>query len=203
MAFNIFKILRSVTAGNRPSGGAAAFGIPYVNFADNQFGVCDASNAPRDLIGVPFFSANASYAAGIPVINGGFLYVAKQAITPGAFNSAQWARLLQTNGGQTITGGFALTPFNLPASTSFTLNPLNGNYQWINNGGAFTITNPAVDCAVDILVINIAGAGAITFTGYNVGANIGDALTTTSGNRFIISSRTIAGLSTYSIKALQ
>jgi hypothetical protein len=109
---------------------------------------------------------------------------------------------LYTEGGQTITGGFRFTPYN-QAPGSFTVNPLNGNYQWLNNNGAFTITAPAVDCAVDILVINGATAGAITMTGFTVGSNVGDAMTNTNGHRFIWSIRRINGISTYVIKALQ
>ncbi len=109
---------------------------------------------------------------------------------------------LSTAGGQTITGGFAVAPYN-QAAGSFTVNPLNSNYQYTTNSGAFTITAPATDCAVDILVTNGAAAGAITFTGFTVGANVGDALTTTNGNKFIISVRRINGVSTYVIKALQ
>ena len=49
---------------------------------------------------------------------------------------------------------------------------MNGNYQFITNNGAFTITAPASDCAVDILVTNGASAGAITFTGFTIAAPI-------------------------------
>lgn len=41
-------ILRSTTPGNRPAG--HAYGSPYINFADNQFGVVNAGGAPVDLI---------------------------------------------------------------------------------------------------------------------------------------------------------
>jgi len=109
---------------------------------------------------------------------------------------------MSTSGGQTITGGFNVAPYSqLPGN--FTVNPLNGNYQFTTNVGAFTITAPANDCAVDILVTNGANAGAITFTGFRVGSNVGDALTTVNGNIFIISVRRINNVATYAIKALQ
>jgi hypothetical protein len=109
---------------------------------------------------------------------------------------------MQTSGNQTITGGFAVTPYS-QAVGSFTVNPLGGNYQYTTNNGAFTLTAPTVDCAVDILVTNGAAAGAITFSGFTVGANVGDTLTTTNGSRFIISIRRINAISTYTVKALQ
>lgn len=105
-------------------------------------------------------------------------------------------------GNQTTTGGFAVTPPQLSASSSFTLNPMLGNYQWIQNVGAFTISAPTVDCAVDLMVKNGAGAGAISLSGFTVGST-GDALTVTNGSIFIISIRRIAGVSTYVVKALQ
>ena len=109
---------------------------------------------------------------------------------------------LSTSGGQTITGGFSFQPFALPAG-NITVNALLGNYQWRANNGAFTITAPAIDSAVDILITNTATAGGITFTGFTVGNNTGDLLTATNGASFIISIRRINGISTYVIKALQ
>jgi hypothetical protein len=112
------------------------------------------------------------------------------------------AGFLHIAGGDVITGGFTVTPWNQPAG-SFTVNPLKHNYQWQNNSGAYTITAPITDGAVDLLVINAAGAGAITFSGFTVGPSIGDALTTTVGHRFLISIRRINGVATYLVKALQ
>jgi hypothetical protein len=109
-----------------------------------------------------------------------------------------------TTGNQTITGGFSLTSYNAgTASGTFTPNAMNGNYQYLTNNSAFTLAAPAGDSALDILITNGASAGAITFSGYTVSASVGDALTTTSGNKFIISIRRINGVSSYSIKALQ
>lgn len=109
---------------------------------------------------------------------------------------------LRKAGGDVVTGGFRFTPYNVAAG-SFQLDAFNHNYQWINNTSAFTITAMADDSAIDLLVINGAGAGAITFSGFTVGANVGDALTTTNGHKFIISFRRINGTATYVIKALQ
>jgi len=70
--------------------------------------------------------------------------------------------VMRTDTTATVTIGYSVTPNSLTTSTSFTVNPALGNYQYITNNGAFTITNPASDCAVDILVTNGATAGAIT-----------------------------------------
>lgn len=109
---------------------------------------------------------------------------------------------LSTSGGQTITAGFLITPYAQPPG-NFTVNALLGNYQYTLNNGAFTINSPTKDCAVDILVTNSASAGVITFSGFLVGPNTGDLLTTTNADRFIISFRRINAISTYVIKALQ
>jgi len=110
---------------------------------------------------------------------------------------------VQKTGNQTITGGFSVTPNSLGTVSSFTLNPALGNYQYGTNNGAFTLTAPTSDCAVDLLVTNGASAGSITFSGFTVGSSTGDALTTTNGHKFIVSIRRINSISTYIIKALQ
>ena len=106
-------------------------------------------------------------------------------------------------GNKNLTGGFTSTPTNKGNITSFTVDGLLGQLQYGTNHGAFTLTAPAADTAVDLLVTNDASAGAITFSGFTVSASTGDALTTTNGNKFLISVRRINGVSTYMIKALQ
>jgi hypothetical protein len=112
---------------------------------------------------------------------------------------------LQPNVTATITVGYTFTPFNAGTISTGTFTPAaaNGNYQYYINNGAHTLAAPAADSAMDIMVTNGATAGVITFTGFTVGANTGDALTTTNGNRFVISVRRINAISTYTIKALQ
>ena len=112
-----------------------------------------------------------------------------------------WQTYLSTTANKTISGGFNVVSANV-GSSSFTITPLSGNYQYFTNNGAATITAPGSDCAVDLLIINGATAGAITFSGFQVGAT-GGALTTTNGHDFIVSIRRINGLSTYSIYAMQ
>lgn len=118
--------------------------------------------------------------------------------------SAALTAFMKLVGGQTVTGGFNLTPYSLGTIASFTANPLNGNYQYGTNNGAFTLTAPASDCAIDILITNGASAGAITFSGFTVSAtSLGDPLTTTNTNKHLITIVRINGVSTYVNKALQ
>jgi hypothetical protein len=105
----------------------------------------------------------------------------------------------------TITVGYTLTPNSIGTmAATFTPNPALGNYQYATNNNAVTTFNvPSSDCAIDILITNGASAGAITFSGYQIGSNTGDTYSTTSGNDFILSIRRINALSTYVWKALQ
>ena len=134
----------------------------------------------------------------------GQLKLAGDPVAPEDAVRKAWA--LAISGGQVITGGFRFTPYNIGgiiAGQTYTLNAFNGNYQYSINSGAHTIAAPGNDCAIDLLVTNGVGAGVITFSGFTVGANTGDLLTTTNGHRFIVSVRRINAISTYVIKALQ
>lgn len=105
----------------------------------------------------------------------------------------------------TLTKGFALTPNNAGTKSSgtFTPDPTLGNYQFYTNGGAHTLAAPASDCAIDILITNSGTAGAVTLSGFTVGASTGASLDTTNAHKFIISIRRINSVATYSIYALQ
>lgn len=113
--------------------------------------------------------------------------------------------VITTGNTATITKGYTVTPNNIGtvSSGTTTLDPTNGNYQYLSNNGAFTLAAPSSDCAIDLLVTNAGSAGAITFSGFTVGSSTGSALTTTNTNKFIISIRRINSVSTYSIYALQ
>lgn len=120
-------------------------------------------------------------------------------------DSLQPTEVLMLTGSQTTSGGFRFTAFNAGAFATGTFTPdaYNSNYQYYNNDGAHAIAVPANDCAIDLLITNGAAAGAITFTGYVVGNNTGDLLTTAAGHKFMISLRRINSVATYVIKALQ
>lgn len=150
--------------------------------------------------GVMIFSDGSNYYTfrGVPIIV--FSQITGKPTTVSGYGITD---ALQPGVTATITKGFTLTPNNLGNITNFTIDPTAGNYQYGTNHAAATWTAPASDCAVDILVTNDATAGAITFSGFTVSANTGDALTTTNTNKFIVSIRRIGGTSTYIIKALQ
>lgn len=153
------------------------------------------------ILGTPT-SGTLTSCTGLP-ISTGVSGLGNNVATALAVNIGSSGAVLTTNNTNTITIGYAVTPYSI-STGSFTVTPANGNYQYVTNNGAYTITNPASDCAVDILVTNGASAGATTFTGFTVASgNTGDPLTTTNTNKFIISVRRINGTSTYVIKALQ
>lgn len=108
--------------------------------------------------------------------------------------------------GGIMTGGVKPTSYNAGTKSAGTFTPdyTNGNYQYATNGGAHTLAAPTDEVPIDILYTNNGTAGAITFSGFTVGAGkTGDALTTTNGHRFMISIRRINGISSYGIQALQ
>ncbi len=107
--------------------------------------------------------------------------------------------------GQALTGGVVLTSLNLGTATNSTVTFVAGNpplHRIILNGTA-TFVAPSSECEIDLLVTNAGSASSVTFSGYSVGANTGDSFATTSGNKYILMSRTINGSSTYAWKALQ
>jgi hypothetical protein len=87
---------------------------------DNQLGVFDSSNNPRDLIGVPIFSTATTYVAGQAVNYQGILYIAKQAISAAAFNVAQWFQPTQP----VVLGGLLTSA----SATLLRFGPYKGNY---------------------------------------------------------------------------
>ena len=107
---------------------------------------------------------------------------------------------------QNFTGGCTITSYSIGTPTGiYSVDPGLCPLQYLTNGGAFTLAAPANDGACAILVTNApaGAAGTISFSGFNVGASIGDPLNTTSSNKFIINIFRINGISSYFIKALQ
>jgi len=90
------QTLRSSVKGQRPANGTRQIGEFYVNFADYQFGTINTSSVALDLIAVRYFSAAADYSIGEFVVQAGILYRASTAVTAGAFNPAQWTRVVTT-----------------------------------------------------------------------------------------------------------
>lgn len=75
--------------------------------------------------------------------------------------------------------------------------------QYITNGGAFTVTAPTSDGSCILLVTNNGSAGAITFSGFSVGSNTGDSLSTTNTSKFSIHIWRVNGTAGYRIAAHQ
>ena len=103
------QALRSSVAGNRPTGRQP--GELYTNWADAQMGVIGSTGAAQDLIAVRFFSTATTYSVGDCVAQGGQLYRCITATGPGAFNSANWAK---------ISTAQDLTPYLLLAGGTLT-----------------------------------------------------------------------------------
>ncbi len=190
-------------------GGAASSGNVLrgngTNFASAQLGAADLSNGVTGsgavvLAASPTLTTPSLGAATATSINGiGFSGTASTTMT---FPSSNGTIAALNIADQTLTGGanvssLGLTPGNVTIDCGS--RPL----QSITNNGAFTITAPANDGSCMILVVNGASAGAITFSGFNVGANTGDAFTTTNGSRFTITVWRINGIASYLNKALQ
>lgn len=106
---------------------------------------------------------------------------------------------------QTVTGGANVTSSNqgTKSSGTFTIDCGVCPLQYITNGRAFTLAAPANDGSCMLLVTNNASAGAITFSGFSVGSNTGDALTTTNTNKFTIGIWRINSVAGYRIAAHQ
>lgn len=120
------------------------------------------------------------------------------------FGDATFKRAIRPDYSDTISVGYKLSPYNrgVVAAGTYTPDPSLGNYQFYTNNGAHTLAAPTSDCAVDILLVNGASAGAIIFSGFTVGSYIGEPLVTTNNYKFLISIRRINSISTYTIKAL-
>lgn len=106
---------------------------------------------------------------------------------------------------QTLSGGANVTSFGIGtvSSGTTTIDCGKSPLQFYTNNGAHTLAAPANDSSCIVLVTNAASAGAITFSGFTVGSNTGDALTTTNTNKFSISIWRINGSSRYMIAASQ
>jgi hypothetical protein len=85
--------IRSSVKGQRPVVNTREPGELYVNFADLQLGVVNATKNPQDLVAVRYFSTASDYATGAHVVQAGVLYRARGPLMAGAFNAANWDML--------------------------------------------------------------------------------------------------------------
>lgn len=106
---------------------------------------------------------------------------------------------------QTLSGGANVTPNAIGTVTTGTTTVDCGKspLQTMTNNGASTFAAPANDGSCIVYMLNGASAGAITFSGFTVSSNTGDALNTTNTNKFFISIVRAGGVSNYVIRALQ
>lgn len=126
-----------------------------------------------------------------------------QLLNPGSVVAAS-ASLIATN--QTLSGGANVTSNylgSLSGGGSLTINCGLGPLQFFVNAGNYTLAAPATDGSCIIGMSNGGSAGAISFSGFTVGGNTGEPLTTTNGNKFFITVVEIGGVATYFVKALQ
>jgi hypothetical protein len=106
--------------------------------------------------------------------------------------------------GQVVTGGASVTSLSVTTG-SFTISCASRPLQYITGAtSAWTITAPANDGSCILLVTN-AGSSAVipTFSGFSVGSNVGDTLTTTASAKFSIFIWRINGTSGYRVAAHQ
>ena len=150
------QTLRSSVAGNRPTGRQP--GELYVNWADNQLGVINASNAAQDLIAVRFFSSLSSYTVGSYVIQAGQLYSAKVAVSAGTFNPAQWL----------LAGGNVIVQ-DTPPST-----PQSGTLWWDSVGGQLYVYYTDANSSQWVVVVSGGPVGSTTLPLMNGTAAIGN-----------------------------
>jgi len=127
---NRIQILRSSITGNVPTAGTRQPGELWTNFPDLQLGVIDTAKNAQRLVAVRYFSTSANYVAGDFVVQAGVLYVAKGAITAGAFNAANWTQVASA----TDTGG----PYLSVAAGASTYLPLAGGTMT----GLVTLSGP-------------------------------------------------------------
>ncbi len=148
-----------------------------------------------------------SSAAGVLTIAAGKTHVVSNGITLAGTDSTTWTgassnmTLAALNlAGQVLTGGATVTPANLGTISSGTTTVNCGTVplQYATLNGAFTLAAPAADSSCIIRFTNGASAGTITFSGWTVGSNTGDAYVTTNGKIFDLFVRRINGAASYS-----
>jgi len=150
------QTLRSTVAGNRPTGRQP--GELYVNWADNQFGVINASSAAQDLLAIPFFSTLSSYVVGSFVVYNGQLYRALAPSSPGAFVPANWA----------ISGG-AVSVGDAPPTT-----PQSGTLWFDSAGGQLYVWYVDANSSQWVVVVSGGPSGSTSLPLMNGTAAIGN-----------------------------
>jgi hypothetical protein len=139
-------------------------------------------------------------------INAAFSAANSVAISANSYTNTKTQFAVNNNSTTLINTGYTTASFdagaNVAAYGTWTPDPANGNYQYANSNGAFTLAAPSQNCGIDILLTNSSNANSITFTGFTVGGSSGT-YATTSGFRHVLTIRRINNISTYSWYPLQ
>ena len=160
--------LPSASAGRR---------IFVTNKGTNPINVYPGSGGTIDAL-----SANASIQ--IPV--GGQIVFNASSTTQWYSSYNLWTSALYPNVTNTVSVGYTLTPNSIGtvSSGTTTLNPALGNYQYMINNGASSLSPPSNGTydAIDLLVINGPSAGSLTFTAgkWRAGSSTGSTYSTSS-----------------------
>lgn len=106
---------------------------------------------------------------------------------------------------QVLSGGATVTPYNLgtlsTATTPTTISFGHGPLQYASNGGACTIAPPTADGSCMLQLTNATNAGTLTFsTGWTVGTNKGDSVSTSTAWIGVISMWRINSVASYLVK---
>lgn len=128
-----------------------------------------------------------------------------QVVMYSRFTGASLSGASLTAQDQTLSGGANVTAYSIGTESSgtYTVDCGKGPLQYLTDGGAFTLAAPSNDGSCDIYDVNNATAGTITFSGFTVNSNTGEALDTTNGHKFFIHVERINSVATYTVKALQ
>lgn len=163
---NRFQLRRTPTSGNTPTSLLA--GELALNLADRNAWIGDASGATQTLLGVRVFAATASYAIGDIVSYGGALFKALVAVTPAAFNGAQWAQISTSSafpgnaaGALTNDGSGVLSWGSYASVPSVTAAQNTANAAMPKAGGAFTgpvTSNSTLQADVGASTVKPSGA---------------------------------------------
>ena len=115
-----------------------------------------------------------------PAVGSGILKASNTGVVASAVLNTDY---IGTNGTANMSTGFVVTVFNAGNATTGTItpSPLNGNYQYIQCNGAFTIAAyTTFDFALDLLIQNGTAPNNITFSGWRVSAATGDTISSTA-----------------------
>lgn len=155
------------------------------SFTTPTLGVASATTINKVTLTAPATGSTLTIADGKTLTASNSLTLAGTDSTTMTFPATS-STILTTGNTATITKGYTVTPnaIGTVSSGTTTLDATNGNYQYLINGGAFSLSPPATGTydVLDLLVINGPSAGTITFTAgkWRVGSSTGSTYATTA-----------------------